>query len=71
MVTAGAEEIVAAYRRLGGAAAHAEFLIDRQGYIRARWTGGPGETRPIRLLLADVQQLRRERAAAPASAHVH
>ena len=48
VVTNGNEEIAAAYRMFAPGAAHAEFLIDRQGYIRAIWrsdqTGMPEPT---------------------------
>jgi putative copper resistance protein D len=70
--------IVAAYamfhRSAGGAApAHIEFLIDRQGYLRARWTPGeaPGWD-PLSELLRQVEILNREKPRAPAPRrHVH
>jgi putative copper resistance protein D len=71
VVTDGARDIVPPYELLAGDAPHAEFLIDRQGYIRSRWTGQAGETRPIILLLEEVQRLRREQPAPPAEEHVH
>ncbi len=37
VVTDGTEDVAAAYRLFARDAAHAEFLIDRQGYIRAIW----------------------------------
>jgi putative copper resistance protein D len=53
---------------------HMEFLIDRSGYLRARWI--PGGSRPgwldIKALLAELQALNQESvAAAPADEHVH
>jgi len=53
---------------------HMEFLIDRSGYLRARWI--PGGPRPgwseIKRLLAEVQALSQEPATvAPADEHVH
>ena len=53
---------------------HMEFLIDRSGYLRARWI--PGGSRPgwsdIKALLAELQALNQESVAAvPADEHVH
>ncbi|MBI1735506.1 MAG: CopD family protein [Candidatus Rokubacteria bacterium] len=71
IVTSGAEDIVAAYRPFA-LAPHAELLIDRQGYVRARWTAADGATREPNLLLAEIQQLNEEPAVAePADEHVH
>ncbi len=70
VVTDGAAEIAAAYG-LFAAAPHTEFLIDRQGYLRAiaRSRGEAGELNP---LLAAIQQLNEEKSppAAPEE-HVH
>jgi alkyl hydroperoxide reductase subunit AhpC len=71
VVTDGARDIVAAYELLAGGAAHAEFLIDRQGYVRTLSVGEAGLSRPLERLLADVQRLRGEEPAAPAEEHVH
>lgn len=52
---------------------HIEFLVDRQGYLRARWTPGekPDWSR-IPDLLAQIAILNREAPRAPArDAHVH
>jgi putative copper resistance protein D len=53
--------------------AHMEFLIDRQGYVRARWIAG--ESRgwsSTDLLLREIAQLNQERSSAPApDDHVH
>jgi len=52
---------------------HLEFLIDRQGYIRARWGSivRPGWEDPSRLL-TEIQRLAKEPARAPApDVHVH
>jgi putative copper export protein/mono/diheme cytochrome c family protein/peroxiredoxin len=79
----GSPEIAATYglfrRTLEGDALrppppHMEFLIDRQGYIRARWI--PGEGLPgweeIPRLLREVERLDREAPRAPApDDHVH
>jgi hypothetical protein len=71
LVTEGAAEIVAAYDLLGGAS-HAEFLIDRQGYLRARWTLEGQPVPELDRLLGEVQELNEERApAAAADEHVH
>ena len=71
VVTEGAADIVRAYG-LFAPAAHAELLVDRQGYLRARWLGGSEPTRPANELLAEIQQLNEERPSAPApDEHVH
>ena len=71
VVTEGAETIVAAYR-LFAVAPHVEFLIDRQGYIRAI-TRSSGEAGDIDALIAQVRQLNEERIALDAAPdeHVH
>ncbi len=85
VVTDGAEEAFAAYglfrRSLSEAGMrpdaplppHMEFLIDRQGYIRARWiaqenTGWANTD----ILLGEIAQLNQEKPSAPAPEdHVH
>ena len=86
VATEGAEDIVSTYalfrrtRAPEGALpnapmpAHMEFLIDRSGYLRARWL--PGGPQPgwsdIKVLLAEVQALSQETVvAAPPDEHVH
>ncbi len=86
VVTDGAADIVAAYTVLARALTpesllaiaapprHAEFLVDRQGYVRGRWIPGgglPGWS-TMRALLDQVRGLDREAptAAAP-DEHVH
>lgn len=67
VVTDGAREISAAYD-LFAPGPHAELLVDRQGYLRARWTSplDPGQ------LLADVDRLNTEpMVAPPADEHAH
>ncbi|HYB40270.1 MAG TPA: CopD family protein [Candidatus Methylomirabilis sp.] len=52
---------------------HMEFLIDRRGYIRARWLPGrePGWS-DTRRLVAEIERLDREPAGSPApEEHVH
>ena len=52
---------------------HMEFLIDRRGYIRARWIpgDGPGWTQ-IPQLLQEIERLKKETPPAPArEEHVH
>jgi hypothetical protein len=67
VVTSGGAEIVATYA-LFADAPHAEFLIDRQGYLRAK-AGGPIDTGR---LLSNVQTLNEEKVVAPPpSEHVH
>ncbi|MBI4638766.1 MAG: CopD family protein [Candidatus Rokubacteria bacterium] len=70
VVTEGPADILETYR-LFARAPHAEFLVDRQGYLRARWMA-EGGTREPNLLLAEVQQLNQEKATVPAAdEHVH
>lgn len=60
-------------RREPATLAHLELLVDRQGYLRARWAGGTelGWQDPQRLL-AEVRRLAEEPARAPAAdEHVH
>jgi putative copper resistance protein D len=71
VATEGSPEIVAVYRRFTDAP-HVEFLIDRQGYIRARWAARGATARDVNLLLAEVQELNEEKVEAPpADEHVH
>lgn len=67
VVTDGAREIVTAYG-LFASGPHAEFLIDRQGYLRARAAGALDRGR----LLSNLQALNEEKVVAPPPAeHVH
>ncbi len=71
VVTEGARDIVAAYRMFSPAP-HAEFLIDRRGFLRAitAAAGAPGGD--VNGLLAEVQQLNSEKAPPPPpDEHVH
>lgn len=75
VVTDGGKEIVEAYTLFRSAPAvpsHMEFLIDRQGYLRARWTqDGKGWTE-VSTLLGEIQQLNQEAPVAPPpDEHVH
>jgi putative copper export protein/mono/diheme cytochrome c family protein/peroxiredoxin len=71
VVTDGGREIVDTYR-LFSPAPHAEFLIDRQGYLRAVAATARDPRRDPELLVADVQRLNAEKPAAPPPAeHVH
>jgi putative copper resistance protein D len=72
VVTDGARDIVPVYGQLAGGAPHAEFLIDRQGYVRTRWAGAVAEAPSIELLLQEVQRLEMEQPATPpAEEHIH
>jgi len=71
VVTDGAPEIVDTYG-LFSPAPHAEFLIDRQGYLRAIVAAAGDARRDPNLLLAEVQRLNEEKTAPPPPAeHVH
>jgi len=55
------------------ASAHVEFLIDRQGYLRARWIGirDAAKTQAAEMF-AQIESLNRERPGAPpAEGHGH
>jgi alkyl hydroperoxide reductase subunit AhpC len=71
IVTEGAAAIVTAYG-LFAASPHAEFLIDRQGYIRAI-AQSQGEAAELETLLGQIQELNQEKtpAEAPPEEHVH
>jgi putative copper resistance protein D len=71
IVTDGAPDILAAYR-LFSPAPHVEFLIDRQGYLRAIVPATGDPRRDPERLLAEVQRLNEEKTAPPPPAeHVH
>jgi putative copper resistance protein D len=86
VVTEGAHPIVSTYALFGRTAAperataelpmphHVEFLIDRQGYMRARWIpdagSGAGWT-DLAALRAALATLGREAPAASPDEHVH
>jgi putative copper resistance protein D len=71
VVTEGAPEILETYR-LFAAAAHAELLVDRQGYLRARWTSAEAPAPDAGRLLAEVRALAEERPSGPPpEEHVH
>jgi copper resistance protein D len=85
VVTEGAEEIAQAYglfrRTLSPEGMkpdppmprHLELLIDRAGYLRARWIpGNPGASwAEGPALVAELQALNREAAPPPPPEHVH
>ena len=65
VVTDGAADIVATYQLLAPRP-HAEFLIDRQGYVRAIWEEGGGAIMP------EVETLNAEKSPPPfPDDHVH
>jgi len=89
VVTDGAQEAATAYllfRRtlrdpgktvLGEPPSHMEFLIDRFGYVRARWLPQDGEEqndawRDLQFLQRQIEQIHREPAILPPpDEHVH
>jgi putative copper resistance protein D len=75
VVTDGGRAIVATYRLFGPPAprpGHLEFLIDRQGYLRARMAAFPGTLPGLSALLTQAEGLNREpQARVPAIEHVH
>jgi hypothetical protein len=49
-----------------------EFLVDRQGYVRASWTPGGKGWNEMTALLAEIQQLNQEEPTTPPpDEHVH
>jgi len=72
VVTDGNEEIVAAYRLFAPGDAHAELLIDRQGYIRAIWRSDQTGVPDAAAVQAQVERLNEEKAPPPLpDDHVH
>jgi putative copper resistance protein D len=72
VVTDGNEEIAAAYRLFAPGAAHAEFLIDRQGYIRAIWRSDQTGMPDADAVQAQVERLNEEKSPpALPDDHVH
>jgi putative copper resistance protein D len=82
IVTEGSREIIETYRLFARSfgdesgkedAAHVEYLIDKQGYIRARWLPAEGGAwSDIHRLLAQAELLGKEKLRAPApDEHVH
>ena len=82
IVNEGIREIVETYKLFASSfnsenpvasTPHAEFLIDKQGYVRARWL--PAESdgwRKFNLLMQQIDLLRKEKPRAPApDEHVH
>jgi len=72
VVTDGATDILRAYALFGATASpHAELLIDRQGYLRARWLSD-GTSPTLNTVLAEIQELNAEKELAPLPPeHVH
>jgi len=83
VITDGTAEIAATYallsrdagpRPLAPAPVHMEFLVDRQGYVRARWRPGTPGTGwdDLQILMDQILALDKERPAGPApDEHVH
>jgi putative copper resistance protein D len=85
VLTDGADEVAQSYALFGRSAEtgpggrpapvpkHVEFLIDRQGYIRARWIPRQGEAGwgNLKTLFDEIQILDKEAPSAPPDEHVH
>jgi copper resistance protein D len=82
IVSEGIREIVETYKLFASsfnsenpirATPHVEFLIDKQGYIRARWLPADNAGwRKFDLLMQQIDALRKEKPSAPApDEHVH
>jgi putative copper resistance protein D len=72
VVTDGNEDIAATYRLFTPGGAHAELLIDRQGYIRAIWRSDRTGMPDAAAVQAQVERLNEEKAPPPLpDDHVH
>jgi putative copper resistance protein D len=75
VVTEGAPEIIRTYWLFtvpGQALRHVEFLIDRQGYLRARAQTPPGSLPGLSSLLTQLEKLNQEpQTLEPPDEHVH
>jgi putative copper resistance protein D len=72
VVTDGNEDITAAYRLFAPRGAHAELLIDRQGYIRAIWGSNQIDMPEAEAVQAQVERLNDEKSPPPLpDDHVH
>jgi peroxiredoxin len=72
VVTEGNEEIAAAYRLFAPGGAHAEFLVDRRGYIRAIWRADETGMPDGDAVQAQVERLNQEKLPPPlADDHSH
>jgi putative copper resistance protein D len=72
VVTDGSEDITAAYRLFAPGAAHAELLIDRQGYVRAIWRSNQTGMPEAEAVQAQVERLNEEKSPPPLpDDHVH
>jgi peroxiredoxin len=72
VVTEGNEEITTAYRLFAPGGAHAEFLIDRGGYIRTIWRSDKTGMPDADAVQAQVERLNEEKSPPPlADDHIH
>jgi len=72
VLTDGNEDINATYRLFTPGATHAEFLIDRQGYIRAIWRSDQTGIPDAAAIQAQVERLNEEKAPPPLpDDHIH
>ena len=72
VITDGNDDVAAAYRLFAPGAAHAEFLIDRQGYIRAIWRSDQTGMPDADAVQAQVEKLNEEKPPPPLpDDHIH
>jgi putative copper export protein/peroxiredoxin len=73
VATEGNEEINATFRMFARGSAHAEMLIDRQGYIRAIWRSDQAASMPdTEVIQAEVEKLNEEKTPPPPpDDHIH
>jgi mono/diheme cytochrome c family protein/peroxiredoxin len=72
IITDGNEDVAAAYRLFAPGAAHAEFLIDRQGYVRAIWRSDQTGMPDADAVQAQVEKLNEEKPPPPLpDDHIH
>jgi putative copper export protein/mono/diheme cytochrome c family protein/peroxiredoxin len=72
VATEGNEEINATFRMFARGSAHAEVLIDRQGYIRAIWRSDQTKMPEAEVIQAEVEKLNEEKTPPPPpDDHIH
>jgi putative copper resistance protein D len=73
VVTEGNEDITTTFQMFARGSAHAELLIDRQGYIRAIWRSDQGAGMPAtEVIQAEVEKLNEEKVPPPPpDDHIH
>ena len=72
VITRATAETLRMWRYYGTSAAQTEFLVDRFGYVRARWQGGDGHLPPLAGILRETTRLQDEPQILPTPEdHLH